>query len=184
MIFSYAITDPQYYGDNPHLLHVSIEKLLCKKVDFICFRDKESASYELLAQSFILTCKDKNFQKSLLHGDVQLACKLGAYGVHLSSKQFSKISNAKKQGLFCVVSTHNEEEIHQAMALGADAVTYSPIFSTPNKGIPKGLEDLKEKVAKINIKIIALGGIISDKQIAEIESTNAFAFASIRYFID
>ena len=78
---------------------------------------------------------------------------------------------------------HNEEEIYKALKFGADAVTYSPIFYTPDKGNPKGLEDLNEKVAKINIKIIALGGIISDEDIAKIKSTDAYAFASIRYFI-
>ena len=183
-MYSYAITDPRYYGNTQKKLKESIALLLAtKNIDYLCFRDKESKDYENMAKTFILTCKEYNFSKTLLHANVELSYKLKAYGVHLTSSQLHLITKAKEYGLFCVVSTHNEEEIYKALGFGADAVTYSPIFTTPNKGIPKGLEDLNEKVAKINIKIIALGGIVSDEDIARIKSTNAFAFASIRYFI-
>ncbi|MEA1920639.1 MAG: thiamine phosphate synthase [Campylobacterota bacterium] len=184
MIRSYAITDPLYYGETPEALSSSIKRVLGqKRVDYLCFRDKITSHYESMAESFMLTCKALDFDKTLLHGDVELSHQLGAYGVHVSSKQFESIAKAKAYGLFCVASTHSEDEISLAIKLGADAVTYSPIFSTPNKGSPKGLEDLNEKVAKIKTKIIALGGIISDEQIADIESTGAYAFASIRYFV-
>ncbi len=181
---SYAITDPKYYGDTTEILRDSLHNLFqTKKVDFLCFRDKESRIYEVMAEEFILTCKAHNFSKTLLHNDADLAYKLGAFGLHVSSSQFDLITQAKKYGLFCVASTHNEEEINIAVNLGVDAVTYSPVFHTPNKGIPKGLEDLKEKVDKISVKIIALGGIVSDEDVAKIKSTKAYAFASIRYFI-
>jgi thiamine-phosphate pyrophosphorylase len=62
-------------------------------------------------------------------------------------------------------------------------VTYSPIFTTPNKGSPKGCKDLKKIVQSINIPVIALGGIISNQQINQIKSTKVNGFASIRYFI-
>lgn len=181
---SYAITDPKYYGESPETLESTLHTFYQKKQpDYLCFRDKTTRDYEAMAKRFLLTCKALNITSALLHGDVYLSHKLGAFGVHLTSAQHDQIAQAKAYGLFCVVSTHSEEEMHQAVALGADAVTYSPIFATPNKGKPKGLDDLKEKVAKIKTKIIALGGIISDEQITEIESTGAYAFASIRYFI-
>jgi thiamine-phosphate pyrophosphorylase len=183
-MYSYAITDPKYYGDTPKSLKESIKALLSTKdIDYLCFRDKTTKNYEDMAKAFILTCKAHNFSKILLHGDVELSYKLNVFGVHLSSSQLHLILKAKEYGLFCVVSTHNEEEIYKALEFGADAVTYSPIFYTPDKGNPKGLEDLNEKVAKINIKIIALGGIVSDEDIAKIKTTDAYAFASIRYFI-
>ena len=62
-------------------------------------------------------------------------------------------------------------------------VTYSPIFFSPNKGEPKGLEKLKEAVDTFDIDIIALGGIIDEKHIEQIKETNAKGFASIRYFV-
>lgn len=67
--------------------------------------------------------------------------------------------------------------------MGADYITYSPIFSTPNKGEPVGLEKLKEINDKININCFALGEIVSDEQILACEKTGIYGFASIRYFI-
>lgn len=83
-----------------------------------------------------------------------------------------------------IISCHTFEDIEKAINNQADAVTYSPIFETPNKGAPKGIEALKEVVDKYpNINIIALGGIINDKQIEEISKTKAYGIASIRYFV-
>jgi thiamine-phosphate pyrophosphorylase len=62
-------------------------------------------------------------------------------------------------------------------------VTYSPIFVTPNKGKAKGCEELFQVVQKVKIPVIALGGIISDEHIKQIELTGASGFASIRYFL-
>ncbi|MGD9969385.1 MAG: thiamine phosphate synthase [Sulfuricurvum sp.] len=65
----------------------------------------------------------------------------------------------------------------------SDAITYSPVFASPGKGEPKGLEDLKELVATINIPVFALGGIVTEEQIRAVETAGAYGFASIRYFI-
>ena len=46
------------------------------------------------------------------------------------------------------------------------------------------ISNKKEVVDKYtNINIIALGGIINDKQIEQISKTKAYGFASIRYFV-
>jgi len=63
-----------------------------------------------------------------------------------------------------------------------DFITYSPIYETPDKGAPKGIEELKKMVLRYNVKIIALGGIITPEQVKEVEDAGAFGFASIRYF--
>ena len=104
--------------------------------------------------------------------------------MHFTSLQYSEIPRAKALGLYVIASTHSEEEINQAVALGADAVTYSPVFTTPGKGEPKGLEDLKEITGKIKTNIFALGGIISSDQVKQCELNGAYGFASIRYFIE
>lgn len=119
----------------------------------------------------------------LLHADYRLAHALGADGVHLTSMQFDEIADAKKLGLYVIISTHTHDEALLAESLGADAITYSPVFASPNKGKPKGLEDLKEIVDKIRIPIFALGGILTEGQISAVEKCGAYGFASIRYFI-
>ena len=136
-----------------------------------------------MANAFMQNAKKLNF-KAIIHQDYMLATELKAYGVHLNSKQFIAIKRAKELGLFVVISTHTKDDIKEAIKEGADAVTFSPIFETPNKGKPKGIEILNEIIKEFgnNIKIIALGGIVTNKHIKSIEQTNAWGFASIRYF--
>ncbi len=120
----------------------------------------------------------------LINSNISLAIKLGFDGVHLNSQQFDKIENAKKSKLITIISCHNLEELEKAMNKNIDFVTYSPIFDTPNKGQSKGVDKLNEVIEKFpNLKIFALGGIIQNEQIKEIEKTKAYGFASIRYFI-
>ena len=86
--------------------------------------------------------------------------------------------------MYTIISCHNYKDIEEALKYHINAVTYSPIFETPNKGEPKGLSKLRETIQVFeDLDIIALGGIINDKQIEQIKKTDAFGFASIRYFI-
>jgi len=149
----------------------------------VLFRDKSASCYAKVANAFMQNAKEFNF-KSMIHQDYILAKQLGAFGVHLNSKQAIAIKRAKELGLFVVISTHTKDDIKEAISEGADAVTFSPIFATPNKGKPKGVEALKEVVDEFGkeIKIIALGGIVTNKHIKEIELAKAWGFASIRYF--
>ena len=150
--------------------------------DFALYRDKKSANYAIEAQNFVQMCKPLKELKVFLHQDYELAAKLGAKGVHLTAKQFDDITKAKKLGLEVIISTHTHDEVYIAEAMGADYVTYSPIFATPDKGEPKGIEALEEIVSMTDIKIFALGGIVSDEEVKKIEQTDAYGFASIRYF--
>ena len=184
-MIKYLISDPKYYTNNEKKFEeVLINTLNKQTIDIACFRDKESGNFQDLAKIFIKICKEKNIKKILLNGDYLLAHKLNASGVHLTSTQFDDISKAKELGLYVIISCHTFEDIEKSLENQADAVTYSPIFETPNKGVPKGIEALKKVVDKYpNINIIALGGIIDDKQIEQISKTNAYGFASIRYFV-
>jgi len=178
---SYLITDPTFYSSTPKIF---LKKLLhvieLKTPDFICIRDKQTKNY----RDIVLEIKKNiNHSKILLHTDYELAHELGFYGVHLPSTRFADIKKAKDLGLHVVVSTHTLEEALHVEKLGADFITYSPIFQTPNKGIPKGLEKLKEINGKIDIDCFALGGIVEDEQIQACKKTGVYGFASIRYFI-
>jgi thiamine-phosphate pyrophosphorylase len=184
MLHTYLITDPSFYGTVSNVLEASLTKIFSKSIpDFALFRDKQTAEYPKLAKIFIAVCRRYNIPMVLLHRDYRLAHDLGADGVHLTSAQFDCICEAKALGLYVVISTHTHEEALRAEKLGADAITYSPIFLSPNKGNPKGLEDLKEIVDKIRVPIFALGGIVAIEQINAVQKGGAYGFASIRYFI-
>ena len=181
----YLITDSKYYTNDKFLFEQNIIKVLeNKKVDIACFRDKESKNYEELAKIFIKVCKDFQIKEILLNTDYKLALKLKATGVHLNSRQFENIKDAKKLKLNTIISCHTYEDIQKAIDYNCDAITFSPIFNTPNKGEPKGVLKLKEAIDLYkDINIIALGGIVNEEQIKQVEETKAYAFASIRYFI-
>ena len=151
--------------------------------DFALYRDKGNENYAAEAQNFVQMCKPLSKLKAFLHQDCHLAAELGAVGVHLTSQQFDAIPKAKALGLEVVISTHTHDEVHIAEAMGADYVTYSPVFASPGKGEPKGVEDLKELVSMTDIKVFALGGIVTQEEIDKIQKTNAYGFASIRYFL-
>jgi len=178
MLKSYLITDPKLFGDTAETLRTTLSLAIAEhSPDLVCLRDKSSKKYADLAEVFL---KIPGKHKALLHGDVDLAITLEAYGVHLSSLQFDEITRAKEAGLYVIASTHSYEEALAAKE--ADAITYSPIFYSPNKGIPKGLEDLKEITGKIDTNIFALGGITSKEEIKQVETCGVYGFASIRYF--
>ena len=181
----YLITDPKHYSNNSELFRKNLTRVLKNnEVDIVCFRDKESENFEELAKIFVEICKDFNIEKILLNSNYELAKNLGANGVHLTSNQFEKIKEAKRLGLYVIISCHTFSEIEKAQNAYVNAVTFSPIFDTPNKGEPKGIEKLEEATNLYkNINIIALGGIVSKEQISKIENTKAYGFASIRYFI-
>ena len=184
-MIKYLITEPKYYtNDEKKFEEILINVLNKQQIDIACFRDKESSNFEDLAKIFIKICKEKNIKKILLNGDYLLAYKLNATGVHLTSTQFDDISKAKELGLYVIISCHTFEDIEKAIIDQADAITYSPIFETPNKGTPKGIEGLEEVINKYpNINIIALGGIIDETQIEQISKTKVYGIASIRYFV-
>ena len=183
---SYLITDPKYYSSNEKHFQITFENVIKKhSINYACFRDKTSQNFQELATVFCTLCKDNNIEKYFINGDYKLAYTLKASGVHLTSTQFNDIKEAKKLQLEVIISTHNEDEIELAIKNGADYITYSPIFHTPNKGKPKGISELERVTKKYNINLFALGGIISDNQIEEIKKqTKTFGFASIRYFVE
>jgi len=179
----YLITSREFYTDTPavfrNILHTQLKEYL---PDYALYRDKSNPNYDIQATDFVETCKQFENIKSFIHQNIDLAYVLGASGVHLTSKQLELIPQAKSKNLEVIVSTHSEDEVLKAQRLGADMVTYSPIFKSPNKGEPKGVDNLKHLIDKCDIKVFALGGIIDDKQVKLLDKTGVYGFASIRYF--
>lgn len=179
----YLITSREFYTDTPAVFRSILHEQLKKHLPtHALYRDKSNPSYKVQAAHFIEVCSQFEDIKSFIHRDANLAKELNATGVHLTSTQFEEISHAKELGLEVVISTHTHEEVLQAQKLGADYVTYSPIFSSPGKGEPKGVDDLKALLEICDIDVFALGGVVSDEQIDMLRGTEVFGFASIRYF--
>ena len=185
MIKHYLITDPSFYTSTPaevvqRLLHVKANY----QPDYICLRDKITSDYASLAKAVVKANLQDEKTKLYLHTDFNLAYELGCDGVHLPSNALHVIEKAKGLGLEVIVSTHRLEEVEEAQKRGADAITFSPVFATPNKGKPLGLEKLKEINDRIHIKCFALGGIINEEHVNACADVGVYGFASIRFFLD
>ncbi|MDA3908809.1 MAG: thiamine phosphate synthase [Sulfurimonas sp.] len=179
----YLITSKEFYTDTPAIFRNIVHEQFSKHVPtYALYRDKSNPNYDIQAAHFVEVCKQFATIKSFIHRNVELAQSLEASGVHLTSTQFDDIKKAKELGLEVIISTHTHEEVLKAESFGADAVTYSPIFASPLKGEPKGIEDLKNLLQKCEIKVFALGGIVDSRQVKEIEASGVYGFASIRYF--
>ncbi|CUU69792.1 thiamine monophosphate synthase [Campylobacter hyointestinalis subsp. hyointestinalis] len=176
-MLSYAITDPKLY---PNLKDSFFKFKRLKTADFILFRDKICNDYAKKAEIF-MSLKPNFKAKFIIHNDINLALNLNADGIHFSSNLIVNLKNVP-QNLIKFASTHNEKEIEDAIKFGADFITFSPIFSTPNKGEPVGIETLRKIVLNSSIKVFGLGGIVTKKHIKMVELTKATGFASIRYF--
>ncbi len=181
---SYLITDPAYYHTLPDF-QIYLQNIYRKhQPDIACFRDKVNNDIVSYAKHFLTISKEQNIPLILINHSVSLALSLGFDGVHLTSSQFGEIAYAKEQGLYVFISTHSLFEATEAQRLGADAVTYSPVFKSPGKGEAKGIASLNDVVGALDkVAVFALGGIISEKEIKALEHTNVDGFASIRYFI-
>ncbi len=179
----YLITSREFYTDTPAIFrNIVHEQCQIHMPEYALYRDKSNPNYAIQAAHFVEVCIQFEGIKSFIHRDADLAKELGAHGVHFTSAQFDEIEHAKELGLEVIISTHTHEEVLKAEKLGAHGVTYSPIFTSPGKGEPKGVDDLKELVKKSNIKVFALGGIIEPRHVDIIEEAKPYGFASIRYF--
>ncbi len=180
---SYLITDPEHYGHTPESVDAATRDALRRyRPDYACFRDKSAADYPALAAAFLAAGREAGGTVLLLHGDVSLAAELGADGVHLPASAHAAVAAARASGLYVVASCHSLSELETVRDAGADAATYSPVFASPGKGNPKGLEDLKEIMGKIDLNLFALGGIVTPEDAARVAATGVYGFASIRYF--
>ena len=179
----YLITSREFYTDTPAVFRSILRgQLQTHMPAFALYRDKSNPDYDVQAEDFVDVCNGFSELKSFIHQKVDLAKRVGAVGVHLTSKQFDEISHAKELGLEVIISTHTLDEVKLAKELGAKYVTFSPIFKTPHKGPPKGIDDLSRVVDEVDINIFALGGIVSEDEVEQIKKSRAYGFASIRYF--
>lgn len=180
----YLITDPAYYTTDPSTFSAVLNRSLLKyKPDFVCFRDKGEGDKSELLSAFAETVCSSDMV-SIVNGSVELALQYNLEGVHLRGEQQYLIKDAKEAGLLCVMSTHSTDEAIMAFELGCDYVTLSPVFDTPNKGTPLGLEAFVDMIKNLDAKrVFALGGIDDENKAKMIEASGVYGFASIRYFV-
>jgi len=174
----YYITDRKAIGGFRPLLE-TIRGQMHLGVDYIQIREKDVSARELfeftLAVLEIRADEGKIHlpTKVLVNSRADLAMAAGADGVHLPSDAPSQTL----PGLLVARSCHTFDEIRLT---DADIVTFGPIFNSPSKGVPVGLESLHE-ACQLCKPVFALGGI-NWENAASCMSAGATGIAGIRLF--
>jgi thiamine-phosphate pyrophosphorylase len=97
---------------------------------------------------------------------LDLALSIGADGVHLGRRSVT-VADARTllpAGAWISTSCHDLVDVARAAEEGADAAVLSPIFASPGKGRPLGVEVLREARAALDARasatsLVALGGV-------------------------
>lgn len=122
----------------------------------------------------------------IVHDRIDLALALDADGVQLGTYSLSG-SHARallKANKWIGCSCHNETEIEQAQRYSPDWILLSPVFFTPGKGHPLGLEQfakLQKSIGKT--PVIALGGM-NESNATQVHQAGANAIGCIRAWLD
>lgn len=118
----------------------------------------------------------------LLHGLHAPVAELGAAGLHLPARELMAVAQRPlPAGLWVSASVHNRAELLQAMALGLDFVTLSPVQPTLTHpdAQPLGWEAFAALTREAALPVYALGGL-ADADLDLAWSYGAQGIAGIR----
>lgn len=180
-------TDDLNFNSKKNALLKLVETAVQTEISLIQIREKKLSArfvFELASESAKIAKQRKT--KILINDRADIALAAEADGVHLTSVSLSAevVRRAFPKDFIVGVSAHTLEAAENARANGADFVTFSPIFQSPDKGAPLGIEKLKTVCEKMNqFPVIALGGI-NETNWREVLRSGAGGFAAIRFLND
>ena len=119
----------------------------------------------------------------LVNDRVDVALAVGADGVHLGGGSIPASVARGLLGKEALIgcSTHGARELREAVAQGADFVTFGPVYPTPSKaayGPPVGLSALAAACREAAVPVFALGGVKAENA-GEVIGAGAFGIALI-----
>jgi thiamine-phosphate pyrophosphorylase len=148
-----------------------VERVVAGALDggcrWVLLRDKDMPAAERLALLRRLIDLGRSRGATVMvSADAAAAKQAGAAGVHLAAGgDPSAARRVLGAGALIGVSAHSLAEARSAQEQGADYVTLSPIFATASKpgyGPALGLEGLRAACSRLDIPVIALGGVGAD----------------------
>lgn len=165
------------------IIRVAVEE----KVSLVQLREK-NLSVRLLFEltNDVASITRGSVTRLLVNDRAEIAVAAKADGVHLtaSSVPVDVIRKNFPREFIIGVSTHTVDSTLNASASGADFAVFGPIYETPNKGEPQGIEKLTEVCERVGpFPVLALGGI-RESNISSIVEAGAAGFAAIRALND
>jgi len=142
-----------------------IQKAIQAGVDLIQIREKDLGTRPLaeLVKAAVESARN-SCTRVLVNDRLDVGLAAGAAGAHLGTQSIPARAVRKRvpEGFLVGVSCHSVEDALEAESAGADYVLLGPIFATPSKlryGPPLGLGKLKEAAGRVEVPVLALGGI-------------------------
>jgi len=149
----------------------SVEAALKGGVDAVLVREKHMDSARLLAFCSRLRDITRRYDARLLvHTQADVACAVGADGVHVASTDIAELSCMRgwlnRPGMSLSASCHDAAQLRAAAVAGADFALLSPVFPTPSHpGAPHlGAETFMAVLDVSPLPLIALGGITPENR--------------------
>jgi thiamine-phosphate pyrophosphorylase len=174
-LLRYFITDRRLCGGLAPLLEL-ISRQMGLGVDYIQIREKDLTARELFEfVSAVVKRRGGSRSKILVNSRADVAVAAGADGVHLPSHA----PMVTLPRLIVARSCHTEEELRAAKA---DFVVFGPVFASPGKGEPVGLEALR-RACGYRTPVFALGGVTRENE-ALCREAGAAGVAGIRLFMN
>jgi thiamine-phosphate pyrophosphorylase len=170
----YFITDRRLCGGLPGLLD-AIERQITLGIEFIQIREKDLSArdvYEFTRK--VVAVRGGRSSKILVNERADIALAAGADGVHLPAQ--APVATLPR--LMVGRSCHTEDEVLRAQA---DFVTFGPVFQSPGKGPPVGLDALRQACSH-GKPVFALGGVTWENAAGCLEA-GASGIAGIRLFL-
>lgn len=175
------------FADSAHQILEIVRAAVAAQVSLVQIREKQLSAaniYELTCRAAEIT---KNSQTRLLVNDrADIALAANADGVHLTvnSLPADVIRQNFPKDFIIGVSAHALADIQTAHSRNADFAVFSPVFRTPNKGEPQGVDKLRKVCQAVpNFPIIALGGVDATNY-KSVLTAGAGGFAAIRFLND
>lgn len=165
----------------------TVELAVAAGIEMIQIREKQLPArilYELAIEAVSLTAGSTT--KLLINERFDIAVAANADGVHLTSSSIpiERVRSNVRDEFLIGVSAHSTDEVVAARESGADYAMLGPVFATPGKSEPMGLEMLDDACRSVSpFPVIAIGGIdVSNFQ--SVLDSGASGYAAIRYLND
>lgn len=145
--------------------------------------DLSTADLAVLGEPVMALCRNAGATLSV-SADLDAAVALDADGLHLPQRlanadMLATSRTRLRDDAIVGVSCHSPEEAGTAEALGADYITMSPVFLTESKpgyGPALGPDRLGEMARKLELPMLALGGIDTET-VPDIRNSGAAGLA-------
>ncbi len=168
----YAITQTE--GKDADSIIQEVSSALKGGACVIQYRDKHSADKTYLAKQLLKLCKN-NHVPLIINDDAELACQIGADGVHIGKDDGGIAATRKVVGSKAIIGISCYDNINialQAEKDGVDYVAFGRFFPSSSKplALPAHTDTLLLAKTQIKVPVVAIGGILPENGASLLEA--------------